>query len=635
MSEQTSKRRKIEINSSSGKDEPDLPIQPSKRQKIEVNPISQTFALTEDEDSALIVQASKRQKLQVDTSTQITLIEDEDLDLTIAGLGVVLNWLNDHPTMGTSNLHLSCKALHSHSAKPPRTCKDDVTLENLAWFESLGADRYKLCKNAIKKNDTNFLEAVIGKHAITNWFKRRLKKYIFKFDNLEMFKWLIIWHRQHLDWTFSLIPEDNNSIGRYNAQRILDYLQHGHLHNYQFNKTNLIGVLEFCHLGMLKTLHAKGLLNPSVIQNSKLICHYAKTGNLKGLQYIKSKHGLAATDNLFYFAAQSDHIHIVEWLKEENLLSPNLWTQKVGPRVLRWWVDYQFATARKYATEALRHKDFELFDLIRSRDSKKSIKWRVMIMMLTSGYCDTAYLDTCSLSQKFGFVMSDESDKLTTDQIKWLSVYRPSPSEPLEQRWGSGLNVLLSRNPPGIIEWAYEQKVWSQDALWSAIGEDGTVEMADWLYATNKTDYQAIYRALLNHEKDTELRLFKWALEKRPEFAYWLYRKSLKGQHLMHAQWLQSKYKFHDIITSISDDISDITIETVDWLIQQHYEFDDTFFQMLLVHPDRVGPIQLILDRLKNHRVKIPYDTLFKRARECLTETTYRQLHDLLVWKWK
>jgi hypothetical protein len=126
------------------------------------------------------MQAPKRRKVEFDY---------------LPGLAVVLCWLQDHPHCGTSHLILTCKDLCGeiltceHTEGKVRTCRTDVRLSNLEFFESLGACRYELCKVAADNGDLMFLNRVITTFSITRDLRRGVLKAAYRLDSVKLFLW--------------------------------------------------------------------------------------------------------------------------------------------------------------------------------------------------------------------------------------------------------------------------------------------------------------------------------------------------------------------------------------------------------------------------------------------------------------
>jgi hypothetical protein len=127
------------------------------------------------------MQAPKRRKIEYDYRE---------------GLAAVLRWLEDRPYCGTSHLALTCVALKGNlrierngRLISMRTQRADVSLNNLKFFESLGACRYELCEDAAGNDDVVFLNKVLKTDHITFDLVDKIIDTACRLDSVELLLW--------------------------------------------------------------------------------------------------------------------------------------------------------------------------------------------------------------------------------------------------------------------------------------------------------------------------------------------------------------------------------------------------------------------------------------------------------------
>jgi hypothetical protein len=121
------------------------------------------------------MQAPKRRKVEVDF---------------LSALQVLVTWLQEHSNYTTSHLMCVCRALQGDpEVRKVRTIRTDVRLNNLEYFESLGASRHELWRAAAMNGDLHFLNNVIKTKVITT--KTKLEAYYIAAvkDSVELTLW--------------------------------------------------------------------------------------------------------------------------------------------------------------------------------------------------------------------------------------------------------------------------------------------------------------------------------------------------------------------------------------------------------------------------------------------------------------
>ena len=113
-----------------------------------------------------------------------------DISRTLQALGLVLDYLEEHPPWTTSNLALTCKALRSRIPEKLRTNRYDVNRENLEWFEqTLKCSRYVLAEFIAYNGDLDWLKEIFKFDQVTDDTYEALVDTAFATDNIELLKW--------------------------------------------------------------------------------------------------------------------------------------------------------------------------------------------------------------------------------------------------------------------------------------------------------------------------------------------------------------------------------------------------------------------------------------------------------------